>query len=308
MNTVVWKHLNQVRVPVHTIHTEWLNAANVSLDILRLDLLHPEISGNKWFKLKNHLLPAFENGFRSVLSFGGAWSNHIHALAAAGKHLGFPTIGVIRGERPERLSLTLQDAERWGMHLHFVTRKEYREKSTPAFQKSLLKTLGLDDSQVCIVPEGGAGPLGVKGCEEILSAGGIDENNYEQIWLAAGTGATSAGVIRSKASQTFVQCVAVLKGADWMKEDIAIELQSLQKSPQNNWEVDTQSHCGGYAKKTPELLHFIDSFYQEASIPLDPVYTGKMLFALYNKVLAGSMENTRVLALHTGGLQGARSL
>ena len=305
MDTAVWKSLDQAQVPISPVCTGWLASAHVSLDILRLDLLHPQISGNKWFKLKNHLSHAFENGFTTILSFGGAWSNHIHALAAAGKHLGFPTVGVIRGERPERLSPTLQDAENWGMRLHFVSRKKYREKTTSTFQQRLLAELSLEPSQVRVVPEGGSGSLGVKGCEDILTSGTVGLQSHDQVWLAAGTGATSAGVIRSAPANTWVQSVAVLKGAEWMQKDITMHLQGRQH---NNWSVDTLSHCGGYAKSTPELLNFIECFYQETGVFLEPVYTGKMLFALHNKVLAGDMKNTRVLAIHTGGLQGARSL
>lgn len=289
-------------VPVTPVQTAWADAAGIELDILRLDQLHPYISGNKWFKLKNHLTHAFSNGYSSVLSFGGAWSNHIHALAATGKVFNFPTIGVIRGGRSDTLSATLQDAERWGMHLHFVSRKGYRNKHTTEFQQSLFEELGLDPTQVWVAPEGGSGSLGVLGCEDILKAGNIRPESYSQVWLASGTGATAAGVIRS-APDTFVQSVAVLKGASWMEDEICQYLSNTE----TKWAVDTNAHHGGYAKATPELLSFIEEFGQETGVPLDPVYTGKVMFALRKTVNAGQLsKGSRVLAVHTGGLQGQR--
>lgn len=289
-------------VPVTSVKTAWADAAGIGLDILRLDQLHPEISGNKWFKLKNHLAHAFSNGYSSVLSFGGAWSNHIHALAAAGKVFNFPTIGVIRGERSDTLSATLQDAERWGMRLHFVSRKDYRNKHTTELQQSLFEELGLDSRQVWVAPEGGSGSLGVLGCEDILQAGSIQPESYNQIWLASGTGATAAGVIRS-APDTFVQSVAVLKGASWMED----EIRQYINNSEANWAVETTAHHGGYAKTTPELLSFIGEFEQETGVPLDPVYTGKVMFALRKAVSTGQLpKGSPVLVVHTGGLQGRR--
>ena len=301
----LFDELSRQRVPLSPVITDWLQSYNIHLDILRLDNLHPIISGNKWFKLKNHLVCARDAGCKMVLSFGGAWSNHIHALAAAGKVLGFETIGVIRGEQPPRLSPTLQDAVDWGMRLHFVSRFDYREKHSPEFQKRTLKVLGLNAQDVWIVPEGGSGELGVKGCEDILISASVDTNDYDQIWLAAGTGATAAGVIRSVSGNTFVQVVAALKGAGWMQQDI----QGFLPKGIQNWSLDTDSHCGGYAKTTPDLLAFIKAFALDTGIPLEPVYTGKVLLALYKEVINSDIPSgSRLLVIHTGGLQGARSL
>ena len=289
-------------IPVTSVQPGWATAAGIELDILRLDQLHPQISGNKWFKLKNHLAHAFSHGYSSVLSFGGPWSNHIHALAAAGKVFNFPTVGVIRGERSNTLSATLQDAERWGMRLHFVSRKDYLIKHTTEFQEALFGELELDSKHVWVVPEGGSGSLGVQGCEDILDAGSIRPESYNQIWLASGTGATAAGVIRS-APDTFVQSVAVLKGASWMRGDISQYL----KNSEANWAVETNAHHGGYAKTTRELLSFIEEFEQETGVPLDPVYTGKVVLALREASNAGkTFRDCRVLIIHTGGLQGRR--
>ncbi|CAM3490313.1 1-aminocyclopropane-1-carboxylate deaminase/D-cysteine desulfhydrase [Parendozoicomonas haliclonae] len=303
MNIELWNALNRSDLPVQNVGLSWLQRKNIQLDILRLDLLHHEISGNKWYKQKGHLEHAFAHGYSTALSFGGAWSNHIHALAASGHHLGFSTIGVIRGERAENLSLTLQDAERLGMRLHFVSRKDYREKHTEEFQNQLLADLGVSASDVWIVPEGGSGALGVKGCEDILPAGRINPTDYQQIWLAAGTGATTAGVIRSAPESVEIHGVAVLKGADWMAGDVAQHLPEGR----TGWQIETEYHCGGYGKTTPDLLSFIRFFEEESGIPLDPVYTGKMMLGLFDAVNTGAVpEGSRILAIHTGGLQGAR--
>ena len=288
MNNEIWSQLNTASVPVEPVKTHWLTKADINLDILRLDLLHPEISGNKWFKLKNHLRHAFRHHYHTVLSFGGAWSNHIHALAAAGKYFQFPTIGVIRGERPKTLSPTLKDAEKWGMKLHFVSRAAYRDKHVPEYLQQLLSELGVLSKDVWIVPEGGSGELGVNGCEDILLSGHVSADDYDQIWLASGTGATAAGIVRSAPLDTYVQSVAVLKGAGWMQEEIQQYLMSRKSFC--SWAVDTDSHCGGYGKTTPELLDFMHSFSRETGVPLEPVYTGKMLFSLYRKVIAGAFS------------------
>ncbi|MRI35282.1 1-aminocyclopropane-1-carboxylate deaminase [Endozoicomonas sp. OPT23] len=292
-------------VPVLSFCSGSIKHGQLTVDVLRLDLLHPEISGNKWYKLKHNILEAQSRGINTVLSFGGAWSNHIHALAAAGKHFGFKTIGVIRGERPKQPSAMLQDVERWGMQLVYVSRYDYRKRYEPEYHQELLEQLSLQNNEVWIVPEGGSGELGVKGCEEILESGSIDPADYDQIWLAAGTGATAAGVIRSVNNRSHVKVVPVLKGAAFMEADIN---QYLDASL-TNWSLDLEGHCGGYGKTTPELLQFITETEEESGLPLDQVYTGKMLLAFKKAVEAGQVaEGCRVLLIHTGGLQGRRGL
>ncbi|MGY0218678.1 1-aminocyclopropane-1-carboxylate deaminase/D-cysteine desulfhydrase [Endozoicomonadaceae bacterium StTr2] len=303
--TVTLKQLLNARVEVNQLKLRWLAGSNIQVDMLRLDQLHPQISGNKWYKLKGHLQQAERLGISTLLSFGGAWSNHIHALAAAGKHLGFKTIGVIRGEKPKKLSATLQDAEAWGMQLHFVNRADYRQKHTEEFQQQLLQQLQLSPDQVLIAPEGGSGDLGVSGCEDILAAGNIDARDYQEIWLACGTGATLSGIARSAAPDTQVRGIAVLKGADFLRDDIKHYSGSLL----NNWILETDYHCGGYGKVSPELLQTIDEFEQDTGIPLDQVYTGKMVNALKQKQAMLTANNIqRILLVHTGGLQGRRGM
>ncbi len=291
-------------IPVQRVRPDWAERGGVTLDVLRLDQLHARISGNKWFKLKYHLENARVKGIDTVMSFGGAWSNHIHALAAAGRLSGFNTIGIIRGEHQE-LTPTLQDAKRWGMALHFVTRIDYRRRYELVFQNELVEKLGYRPSEVLVVPEGGGGGLGVKGCEEILSAGGVDPCSYHQIWLACGTGATLAGVARSVGLKSLMYGIAVLKGADFLRHDIT----SLVGNVSANWQLNTDSHCGGYGGTTPELLDFIAQFELDTGIPLDQVYTGKVMLALKKKIVEGRLsKGCRILMIHTGGLQGKRGI
>lgn len=299
-------------VPVQPVMTEWLNRASVSLDILRLDQLDPEISGNKWYKLKHNLLLAQKQGKSTVLSFGGAWSNHIHALAAAGHRFGLATTGVIRGEPVGPLSATLEDAGRWGMRLHYLSSSDYRRKNEPLFREKLLFQLGLSECEVHIVPEGGSNQLGVLGCREIISAGGIIAGQYDEIWLACGTGATLAGISLAASSllpDTKVIGVAVLKGADFLRNDIREHIGQSR----DNWSLLTDYHHGGYARASNELLSFINAFENETAITLDPVYTGKVMFAIKHSFVERlkpekPCRDKRILMVHTGGLQGRRGI
>lgn len=289
--------------PCHVIKTSWLESAAIKLDILRLDLTHPEVSGNKAFKLKHHLLHAQRCGSHHLVSFGGAWSNHIHALAAAGRYLGLETTGVIRGEEPESLSETLQDARQWGMRLHFVSRSDYRKRYDPNYHAELLDQLGLDQTTALIVPEGGSGELGVKGCEDIVNCTSIDLNQYDEVTLACGTGATMAGIVRAVNNRVHVRGVSVLKGGDFLREDI----NGYLFSENINWSLETGFHCGGYGRTTPELIEFMGSFESETGVPLDQVYTGKVMLAIKQRAEAGLIPpGSRILMVHTGGLQGRR--
>ncbi|KEQ16670.1 1-aminocyclopropane-1-carboxylate deaminase/D-cysteine desulfhydrase [Endozoicomonas numazuensis] len=291
------------KVPIERINTSLIRSSTINLDILRLDKVHPLISGNKWFKLKYFLINARSKGIKTLLSFGGAWSNHLHALAAAGYHLGFQTVGIVRGEKPANSSAMLKDAERWGMKLIYVSRSDYRKRYEAEYHQALLKALSIASDQVVIVPEGGSGELGVRGCEDILLAGSVQAAEYDEIWLACGTGATMAGVVRSVDSVVHVRGFPVLKGGGFLKADI----QQYLKPTETRWSLELNHHCGGYGKMTPELMQFILTFEQETGIPLDPVYTGKLLLALKHKAESGELLiNQRLLLIHTGGLQGRR--
>ena len=271
----------------------------VEIHLKREDLLHAEVSGNKFRKLKYNLLAAREKNLSTILTFGGAYSNHIAATAAAGKIHGFETIGVIRGEelgvdleKTLAENLTLLAATEAGMHLEFFPRKLYREKSSAEVLKLLEGKFGA----FYLLPEGGTNELAVNGCEEILSK--EDKANFDVICCAVGTGGTISGIINSSAEKQQVLGFPALKG-DFLEPEIR------RYSSKNNWQLITNFHFGGYAKVDAELVTFINNIKTDFGIQLDPVYTGKLMFGIFEMAKAGYFQkNTRILAIHTGGLQG----
>ena len=266
----------------------------VQLTIKRLDLIHPQISGNKFFKLKYNLLAAQQQGFSQVLTFGGAFSNHIAATAFAAQHFGFQSIGMIRGEElaSQQFNPTLQTAQDLGMQLHFLSRFEYRLRH----QAEYLQQLQQQYPQAFIIPEGGSNALAIQGTQEILSPDDLE--NYDVICCAVGTGGTLAGIIESSSEQQHVLGFSALKG-DFLKHDIQ------QWTDKSNWSLTDAYCCGGYAKITPKLLHFMQQFEQQHHIPLEQVYTAKMMMGLLDLIQYHHFPaHTRILAIHTGGLQG----
>ncbi|AKA34542.1 1-aminocyclopropane-1-carboxylate deaminase/D-cysteine desulfhydrase [Flagellimonas lutaonensis] len=275
-----------------------LREQGIVLCIKREDELHPYISGNKYRKLKYNLERAKEEGHSMLLTFGGAFSNHIVATACAGKENGLNTIGVIRGEELEtgwKDNPTLRLASEFGMHLHFVTREAYRQKSAPLFLKTLQNKFG----DFYPLPEGGTNALAVKGCLEILSE---DDTQFDAVCCAVGTGGTIAGLINSAGANQTVWGYPALKG-DFLKDDIC------KFAANDNWRLITDYHFGGYAKVTRELVDFINDFKKSTGIPLDPIYTGKMLYGILDQVKKGQItRESRILAIHTGGLQGIKGM
>ena len=266
----------------------------VQLTIKRLDLIHPQISGNKFFKLKYNLLAAQQQGFSQVLTFGGAFSNHIAATAFAAQHFGFQSIGMIRGEElaSQQFNPTLQTAQDLGMQLHFLSRFEYRLRH----QAEYLQQLQQQYPQAFIIPEGGSNALAIQGTQEILSPDDLE--NYDVICCAVGTGGTLAGIIESSSEQQHVLGFSALKG-DFLKHDIQ------QWTDKSNWSLTDAYCCGGYAKTTLELLQFMQQFEQQHHIPLEQVYTAKMMMGLLDLIQYHHFPaHTRILAIHTGGLQG----
>lgn len=295
-------------VPVQTLSGSSDPLSMVRLEVLRLDLMHPLVSGNKWYKLKYNLADCLKRGSRIVISFGGAWSNHLHALAAACQISGIACIGVVRGHKPETLSPSLCDMQAMGMQLHFVNRETYRLRHDPAFHATLIRGLGCDEVTTQIIPEGGSNDLAMRGCAEILSCHSIEPDDYDLIVTACGTGATLAGLILGAAGKGRFLGVSVLKGGDFLRRDIRKRLIGVDCAC-DNWQLRTEFHCGGYARQTDELLSFIESFTHETDLPLDRVYTGKLFFALKQLVASGYIvADSRILAIHTGGLQGNRLL
>ncbi len=281
-------------IPNHRINLPILKEKKITLHLKREDLIHPIISGNKYRKLKYNLQAAKESGAEVLLTFGGAYSNHIAAVAAAGKEFGFKTIGVIRGMELSAKwqdNPTLSSAHEAGMVFHFVSRAEYRNKNKEDFLRKLKLTFG----DFYHLPEGGTNSLAVKGCEEILTPA---DTHFDVISCCVGTGGTMAGLINSSQAGQTVLGYQVLKG-DFLKKDICNFVR------ENHWELIRTYDFGGYARVSPALISFINDFKENTGIPLDPVYTGKMVYGILDMAAQGRFkEGTRILAIHSGGLQG----
>lgn len=269
---------------------------NISLYLKREDQLHPEVSGNKFRKVKYNILKAQELKYSRILTFGGAFSNHIAATAAAAKLHGMESIGVIRGEElasEEKIkeNPTLNFAASCGMKFHFLSREEYRRKE----DAEILLKLKDEFEDFYLVPEGGTNELAVKGCAEILTEA---DKQFDFVCCAVGTGGTIAGLINSSAEGQQILGFPALKG-DFLSEEIKRYTYRM------NWQQITDYHFGGYARLKPELVNFINDFKEEYKIQLDPVYTGKLMFGIFDLLEKSFFpENSRILAVHTGGLQG----
>ena len=271
----------------------------IELFIKREDKLHPIISGNKFRKLKYNIQEAKRLGHTTLLTFGGAFSNHILAVAGAGAEFGFKTIGIIRGEELESKineNPTLAKTQELGMQFHFVSRTAYRDKESSSFISFLCEKFG----NFYLVPEGGTNDLAIKGCEEILTS--EDKSYFTHIACAVGTGGTISGLINSSTEKQQLIGFSSLKGA-FLSEVIR---NFVVKT---NWSISDAYHFGGYGKVNDELIQFLNSFYTQTSIPLDPVYTGKMVFGVLDLIEKGYFpENSKILMIHTGGLQGIKGM
>lgn len=280
-------------------YNQWIctNKRNVSLFIKREDVLHSEISGNKFRKLKYNLSEARKLKKETLLTFGGAYSNHIAAVAAAGKHCGFKTIGIIRGEElihSYSKNPTLLKATQDGMHLKFISRENYREKDSKAFIEQLHEEF--DDFY--LIPEGGTNALAVKGCEEILIT---SDRDFDFICAAVGTGGTLSGLINSSKPHQKIYGFSALKG-NFLIDEIK------KFTFKENWKLFQEYHFGGYAKTNSKLFEFIEDFQIKYSIPLEPIYTGKTLYGIFDLMQKNFFpDNSKILAIHTGGLQGLNS-
>ncbi|WP_308993816.1 pyridoxal-phosphate dependent enzyme [Mariniflexile litorale] len=280
----------------HSVNQQIILPKNndVTLFIKREDAIHPFVSGNKYRKLKYNLLEAEKTGYKTLLTFGGAFSNHIAAVASAGKLMGFKTIGVIRGDELLHTvndNSTLCFAQQCGMQFKFVSREAYKEKTTETFIEKLKTEFG----DFYLIPEGGTNALAIKGCEEILTP---QDKIFHYICCAVGTGGTISGLINCLKPSQQVLGFPALKGA-FLQQDIS---KFVSKT---NWKLITDYHFGGYAKINTELITFVNQFKNDYKVPLDPVYTGKMMFGIFDLIEKGYFpKGTNVLAIHTGGLQG----
>lgn len=275
-----------------------INTSKVELFIKREDLIHPLISGNKFRKLKYNLIQAKLENQSTLLTFGGAFSNHILAVAAAGYENNFKTIGVIRGEELiDKIAEnpTLKKAQDLGMTFKFVSRTAYRNKNENSFILDLENEFG----KFYLLPEGGTNGLAIKGCEEILT---IEDDVFSHICCSIGTGGTISGIINASKNSQQIVGFPSLKG-DFISNEIS---NFVEKS---NWNVISEYHFGGYGKISDELIRFINEFYLSYGVLLDPIYTGKMMFGIFDLINKNYFpQGSKILAIHTGGIQGIKGV
>ncbi|MBC7389786.1 MAG: 1-aminocyclopropane-1-carboxylate deaminase/D-cysteine desulfhydrase [Opitutaceae bacterium] len=283
--------------PVQEVIIPEVSDAGIQLYIKRDDLLHPGISGNKWRKLKYNIIDLKSSGKDGIITLGGAFSNHLHAVAVAGDHFGFHTIGIVRGEKPATLSTTLQSCEELGMKLYYITRSEYKKKLK---SKEISDLINFHPNLVYI-PEGGENEFAKRGCEEILTD--LDFKP-DYVCVACGTGTTLAGMLNTENLKSKIIGFPVLKGAD---KSLIENIESGLKVEQlkSAYQLISDYHFGGYAKFTDELLNFIINFEKSSQIPVEQVYTGKMMYGIIDLAKKGFFKKgSKILAIHTGGMQG----
>jgi 1-aminocyclopropane-1-carboxylate deaminase len=287
--------LSYTSTPVQTLSHALFDEQNLQVFIKREDLNHAYVSGNKWWKLKYNLEEAKKLGYKTLITFGGAHSNHIYATAAAAKESGFKAIGIIRGEELSvNDNTTLRFAHEQGMELHFVSREEYRKKSDPGFLESLPNQF----HGAYIIPEGGTNDLAVRGVKEFASQL-TKEIDFDYVCCAVGTGGTLAGFIKALPHKKLLG-FSSLKGSF-----MEAEVKKLVKADTTNWLINNDYHFGGYGKYNQALLDFIARAEKDFSIPLEQVYTGKMFFGMLDLIAKNYfIKGSKVLLLHTGGLQG----
>ncbi len=289
-NKLAFKNIN-----IQPVEASWLTTGT-TVNVLRLDKLHPIVSGNKWFKLKYYLEDAAQKGFTEIITFGGAYSNHIVAVAFACREQGFACTGIIRGEKPAEQSETLKNAAGYNMKLVFLSREEFKQ------QRQSTVTNG----NTYVIDEGGYGILGAKGAAEILQYA-PDVQNYTHIVCATGTGTMLAGLINASSTHQHVIGVSVLKNNFSIEDEVNALV--LNEVPHGSYNIVHDFHFGGYAKHPAELLEFMQDAWGNYSLPTDIVYTAKTLFAVKEMIVNHTLPaGARVLMIHSGGLQGNTSL
>ena len=291
--------------PIEKIYHPDIEHSGTELWIKRDDLIHDEVSGNKWRKLKHYVEKAKERD--GIVTFGGAYSNHIAATAAIGRLLGIQTTGIIRGDELDSSSnLTLSKANSDGMKLLFVTREEYGFRDQLAYHKQIKQEYG----NVVVVPEGGAGYEGIVGATEIMRG----HDDFDVVVVSCGTGTTLTGILISLKSHQHAIGFPALKGG-FIKEEVSRMVgeyfldKSIEDEYLNGFSIFDEYHFGGYAKVDPGLIEFMRSFYEHTNIKLDPVYTGKMMFGLFDQLKNNNKySGKKILAVHTGGVQGLKGI
>ena len=289
------------KVDIEELQDDLFVQKKIKVSVLRLDKIHPVVSGNKLFKLHYFLEEALQSTHRTILSFGGAYSNHLSATAFACKALQLKSIGIVRGEMPAQFSSTLQQCLADGMHLKFISREDYDLKETEAFLKSLHTEFG----ECVIVPEGGYHPMGAKGAAFIMNL--ISHKQYTHVCTASGTATTLAGLLMAAGASQKIISVPVLKGINDTNERLKFLTGNAEIF--TNLQILSGHHFGGYAKKTDLLIDFMNHCWLQYKLPLDFVYTAKMMFAVIDSIKNNYFEKgSEIICLHTGGLQGNKSL
>lgn len=284
------------------LEIDWPNSENYQLWLKRDDLLHGVISGNKWRKLKYALLAAKQDKISHIVSFGGGFSNHLHALGYACSRLNIQLTAIVRGDYTAHPSPMLKDLSRWHAKIHYVDRQTYRLRTNADY----LAQLSLIHPGAMIIPEGGSQHSALKGVMEIIAE---LQQNYDHILAPVASGGTLAGLIHAtRHTHTKVTGIAVLKGQGYL-EDLVTELLPDTTKPIHNWDINHDHHFGGYAKSAPHLSAFCATFYTQTQIPIEPVYSGKLFYATKALISEGVFaRGAKILLLHTGGLQGARTI
>jgi len=294
---MLFDNLNLKRV---VLENKLFTNKGISLSVLRLDQVHPVISGNKLFKLHYFLEDAIASSHKTVITFGGAYSNHLSATAYACKISGVKSIGIVRGEEAEKLSHTLLQCKADGMLLRFVSREEYSKKDTKNFHDLLTKEFG----EHILIPEGGFHPMGAKGASLIMDHVPQDTTH---ICCGMGTATTSAGLMLKKKPSQYIIGISALKGISDFEKNISTLTSNQADLSQLN--IFHDYHFGGYAKRTPELISFMNNLYEQYNLPIDFVYTGKMMYAVIDQIKKDYFPlGSKILCIHTGGLQGNLSL
>lgn len=281
---------------IQNLHAAWYQSYVQQIDILRLDVLHPVVSGNKWYKLKRNIIFAKEHSFKSILTFDGGYSNHLVATAAAAQYHGLRAIGIVRGQYSQ-VTPTLQVCQQYGMQLAFVPQHEYKLKTDEVWLNELLKKY----ENPFLIPEGGANEQGREGAAEIAR---YIHRDYTHVCLSAGTGTTFIGLRNALPEEQYMIGYVPMRGGTYLKSEIAPFV-----SGKNNWQLFDDFHFGGFGKYTDELINFMNKFYEQHHIPLDVVYTAKMMYGIEHQLARGIFPaSAKILCVHTGGLQGNASV
>jgi len=293
----VKSHCIKEDTPLLKLESEFLIDKKIELWIKQDYLTHPYISGNKWRKLKYNIEEAKRLEKKRLLTFGGAYSNHIYAVAAAGKKFGFETIGVIRGEEHENLNDTLSFAKSCGMELHYMDRSTYRRK----YEENITSELKDKFDDFYLIPEGGTNELALLGCQEMIEEIKI---NFDVVCMPCGTSGTLAGSVLALKNKQRAIGFSVLKGKDFLESEVI----KLIGDEFNNWTINWDYHFGGYAKTKADLIKFIEDFKENYAVQLEPIYTGKMFYGLFDLIAKDFFdEGSKIVAIHTGGLQAFQS-